>query len=188
MFQRSTGRAALIAAIAALAVPAFAQGGPGGFGGPPPPGVEFGPGMGRRPMGPPSVARTPADALADALELSDTQILKIVHIQVALRKQSEALRPPRGGQRPDPSVMQANGEKMRALEQKAESDITALLSASQKTKLETFMQMQQQRGGPGGRGGFGGPGGGRGFGGPGGGRGFGGPPPGGPDGPPPFEE
>lgn len=139
MFRQITGRAALIAAVAALAVPAFAQGVPGG---PPPRGVEFGPGMGRRPMGPPPVARTPADALTDALNLSDAQIVKIVHIQVALRKQSEALRPPRGGQRPDPSVMQANGEKMRALEQKAESDIMALLSAAQRTKLETFMQTQ----------------------------------------------
>lgn len=74
--------------------------------------------------------------------------------------------------------MQASMEKMRALETKTESDITALLSASQKTKLETLMQTQSERGGRGfgGPGGFGGgPGGRGGFGGPGGSQ-FGGPP------------
>jgi len=114
---------------------------------PPPGGPGFGgPGMGRRPMGgprPSTAAQTPLAALTAGLKLTDDQKARVQAIQDQLRQQRDALMP-RPGQGndapPDPETMRANFDRLRAAEQKANSDINAALNDSQKKALPGLLK------------------------------------------------
>jgi Spy/CpxP family protein refolding chaperone len=129
---------------------AFAQdpGGPPppGPGGPPPgPGGlprPGGPGFGRGP-GQGSLANLPIDALAAALNLTNDQKTKIADIQKQLRQQRQNLMPRPGDQLagpPDPDTMRANMDKLRSLEQGADRNIRAALTADQRQSLPAVLR------------------------------------------------
>ena len=114
--------------------------GPGGPGGGP-----GGPGFGRGPRGGPrqaSAVQTPLAALAAELKLTDDQKSQIKAIQDNVKKQRQTLmpRPNPNGERPDPETMRANFDKMRAMEQKANKDIEAVLNDTQKQALPVILK------------------------------------------------
>ena len=125
---------------AALSQPPPPRGGPG-VGGPP------GGGMGRGPMRGPrraTAARVPITALQAGLKLTPGQVTRIRKIQDGLRQRREALMPRRvtggSGGPPDPAAIRARFEKWRASEQKAESDIAAVLTPTQKQALPGLLK------------------------------------------------
>ncbi len=90
-----------------------------------------------------SAVQTPASALASGLQLTDTQKTQIQNIQDKLKQQRDALMPrpgQDGDQRPDPETMRANFDKLRTAEQKANKDIEALLTATQKAALPALLK------------------------------------------------
>ena len=112
-------------------------GGPGGFGGR---GGGGGPMGGMRQLSP---VQTPASALASGLKLTDDQQAQIQSIQDKLKAQRDSLMPrpgQDGGERPDPETMRAAFDKLRTAEQKANKDIEALLTATQKAALPALLR------------------------------------------------
>ncbi len=113
---------------------------PGGFGGPGGPG-----GPGRRPMGGRQLSpnQAPLSALTAGLQLTDAQKTQIQSIQNGLKQLRESIMPrPGQGNEPPPDreTMRANMERLRAAEQKANREITALLTATQKSKLPALLK------------------------------------------------
>jgi Spy/CpxP family protein refolding chaperone len=149
--KASVSLAALLLGIASSSIalsqgpppggPGGGRGGPGGFGGPGGPG-----GFGRRPMGGPqqsTALQTPIAALTAGLKLTADQKSQIQEIQDQIKEQRTTLmaRPNQGGgDRPDPSTIRANFEKLRTAETKADKDITALLTSAQKQALPVLLQ------------------------------------------------
>lgn len=130
--------------------PPFGQGGPGrGPGGGPGrgPGGPSRPGFG--PRGPMTAATVPTDALAPYLNLSAEQRGRIEAIHDRLR--AERPRPPapprpedreEGAPPPRPSreEMERMREKMEAAMKKADEEVQAILTASQREKLPTLLK------------------------------------------------
>lgn len=112
-----------------------------------PPGEPGRPGeQGRRPRGGRqlSPAQAPLTALTFGLQLTDAQKTQIQTIQNNLKQFRESImpRPGQGNDAPPPDreTMRANFDKLRAAEQKANTDITALLTATQKPKLPALLR------------------------------------------------
>lgn len=134
--------AALVAGSVSGSI-AFAQGseGFGGPGGPPP---RHGRGM--PPFGSPrrvTVLDLPMPVLSAGLKLTEDQQSKVHDIQKSFRDQRDSLMPRRGpdsGGPPDQSTMQANMEKLKALDAAANNSIKAVLNADQKALLPDLLK------------------------------------------------
>lgn len=117
------------------------QRGGGGPGMPPPP--RMGGGGGPRQI---TAATVPVSALAAGLNLSTDQQAKITSIQQQNREQRRTLMPPPpDGQDgpPDPQQMQAALQKIRSLDDKAKSQVEAVLTSDQKKDLPVFLKTLQ---------------------------------------------
>jgi Spy/CpxP family protein refolding chaperone len=91
-----------------------------------------------------TAARVPVAALQAGLKLTSGQVARIRQLQDGLRQRRDALMPRRGqgggDGPPDPAAMRARFEKWRTAEQKAESDIAAVLSPAQKQALPGLLK------------------------------------------------
>jgi LTXXQ motif family protein len=147
--HKTVRMAAIVAALAMMSVPSFAQGngggrGQGGFGGG---GFGFGGQFGRG--GEITVTQVPLAALTSALKLTSEQTAKIKTIQDKLEEQRKAARPnfgANGGARPSPEEMQQIQEEMRARQEQLRSDdakagkaIEAMLTPDQSAALKAAM-------------------------------------------------
>jgi hypothetical protein len=116
---------AAVLLTATINTSALAQGGGGG-------GQRGGGGRGFG--GPPTVSNLPLPYLAFALNLNDDQKTKIQAVQEKVRTDSRAARQPdASGQRPDRAAVQA---KMKEINDQAKSDIEAILTDTQKRKVD----------------------------------------------------
>jgi len=145
-WSRSVVAAAIVLALSTPAMAQFDGPPPGGFGG----GVHGGPGgpggpggFGGGPGGPGArsltVAEVPVHVLAIELNLTDDQKSKIESTEKDIQSQRRDLfgSP---GERPDPDQMQANFEKMRALDKSAQAKVEAILTSDQQAEVKPLLK------------------------------------------------
>jgi hypothetical protein len=126
----------LAAGLLSTSVFAQAQGGFGrGQGGNRPAGNRQG-GRGMRQL---NISDVPASALADGLKLTSDQVSKITAIQKPYMEQRKALMPKPGTQ-PDMQAMRDGWQKMQASRQQVETDVTAVLTDTQKEALPALLK------------------------------------------------
>ncbi len=109
---------------------------PGGFGGGPPGGFGGGGRGGPREL---TAAGAPVDAYASAIKLNDKQKGQIKAIQDGIKAEREKMMP-KPGTPPDFNAMRPMFEKMRAMNEKADKDIDAILTAPQKKALAPILK------------------------------------------------
>lgn len=115
---------------------------PGGFGGGPPGGMMGGRG-GRGGPRELTAAAAPVESYAAAIKLSGKQISQIKAIQDSVKAEREKIMPrpgAGGGGGFDMNAMRANFEKLGKLQEKANADIAAVLTAQQKQALPPILK------------------------------------------------